>query len=138
MRDIKFRLFDIEDRKMKDKVFSKDLEAFSLTYCLKNKDEYVVMQYTGIKDKNGKEVYEGDIMGQCFDDYKDSICEVKYEDGMLILENIKNKYKRPCNINDGFGWSKLSNYTGYKNGFEVIGNIYENKELLEKIKWAFQ
>jgi hypothetical protein len=50
---------------------------------------------------------------------------------MLILETVKSKAIRPCNIDDGFGWSKLSNYHHYRNGFEVIGNIYENEELLK-------
>jgi len=87
-------------------------------------------EFTGLFDKQGVEIYEGDILGRCFDDY-DENCIVKYKSGMLILETVKCKAIRPCNIDRGFGWSELKYYHHYRNGFEVIGNIYENSELLK-------
>lgn len=89
-----------------------------------------VGQFTGLLDKNGVEIYEGDILGRCFDDY-DENCIVKYKNGMLILETVNSRAIRPCNIDRGFGWSELKYYTHYRNGFEVIGNIHDNSDLLK-------
>lgn len=71
---------------------------------------FVLMQYTGLKDKNGKEIYEGDIVNQF---NVDTIGIVKFKDGLF---GIKSK---------GMFWHIHSKNT------EVIGNIYENPELLE-------
>lgn len=70
----------------------------------------VTMQYTGLKDKNGKEIYEGDIM-----QIDEDVCEVEFEYGCFSVDNVMAM--------DGEDW-----YSDY----EVIGNIYENSELLNK------
>lgn len=67
--------------------------------------DWKVMQYTGLKDKNGVDIYEGDILEREFDGFR---FEVKFRHGMFCAcQNTNDK-------------------------FEVIGNIYENPELLEK------
>jgi uncharacterized phage protein (TIGR01671 family) len=81
--------------------------------------DIVVMQFTGLTDKNGKEIYEGDI--------------VKAESGWVKLGEIKY-YK------DGFDIVALDDpdYNGVslrsvgQNFIEVIGNIFEHPHLLEK------
>lgn len=74
-------------------------------YC----DRFHLMQYTGTKDRNGNEIYEGDIIKYTFGD-EENIDYIDFGEGMFSPSNA-------------IRWG-LSND-------EVIGNIYENKELLE-------
>jgi hypothetical protein len=72
---------------------------------------FELMQYTGLKDKNGKEIYEGDIDGS------DEPMYVVFENGSFGL-----KYKDMPNYFDTcIDWNRV----------EIIGNIYENPELLK-------
>ena len=85
-----------------------------------------IMQFTGLQDKNGKDIYEGDV--------------VKDDMGRIMMSGYHNL--RPCWIAisatnfhhaDFFYWSKWDNaIDGYSHtvSVEVIGNIYENPELL--------
>ena len=82
-------------------------------------------QYTGEKDKNGKEIYEGDIAKKETFDYKNpnfrniNYAKIKYVDELtgFFLVNKENK------IYYSLGADKYN--------IEVIGNIYDNPELLE-------
>jgi len=76
-----------------------------------------VMQYTGLKDKNGVEIYEGDILN-CFGD----IAEVYYDSSCALW---RYKYK-----NDGCKYLEILGTHSYEH-FEVIGNIYEHSHLLD-------
>ena len=81
---------------------------------VKRKNEIVLMQFTGLKDKNNKEVYEGDMVK----DYSGETQEVIWD----------------IHWNGMGGW----NLTGHSGVYEwigeeeIIGNIYENPELLKK------
>ena len=79
-----------------------------------NCDNGIICQYTGLCDKNEKEIYEGDIVRT----FKGDICVVEYnynEFGLKVIDKSK------C-----YGWVDFIDYK-----IEVIGNKYDNPELLE-------
>ena len=126
MREIKFRAWLKEEKKMVN-VETMDFTDKSIQYLEKNEfinayllrrvgfDDIELMQYTGLKDKNGKEIYEGDIV-ILNDTEEENRCVVKYKYGSYIL--IDGDLREDLsNVEDRF--------------LEVVGNIYENKNLLE-------
>jgi len=105
MRDIKFRVWD-----KYNKFFNSDYAINgNLVWgacegeIIKEKEHLVFMQYTGLKDKSGKEICEGDIV-------------VRDENPFIV--KIPRIYFPTCNIGE----------------LKVIGNIYENPELVKEAK----
>lgn len=93
------------------------------------KEQFNLMQFTGLKDKNGRKIYEGDIVKAKFINYAydeiDSPNEPKYIDKISFVEFRNHGFW----VNDesfGYEGENLWNW----NEMEVIGNIYENPELL--------
>ncbi len=87
-------------------------------------DPETVGQYTGLHDKNGKEIYEGDICKYYNPEDKDGICVIENW-GTSFVVNWKGGTISKSNIVSSMF------YLSCGNEFEVIENIYENKELLE-------
>lgn len=80
-------------------------------------DKIELMQSTGLKDKNGQEIFEGDILGTK-DGLLNGVVEYRSDLGMWTNSLIKyNNFERLCNV---------------ATSREIIGNIYENPELLEE------
>ena len=89
-------------------------------------DEETIGQYTGIKDKNGKKIFEGDILLRKTGQFE-SICLVKW--GKVEFSFLyKNRYDGK--IRKG-KWTR-GTYQGLDSYGEVIGNIYDNPELLKE------
>lgn len=80
-------------------------------------DETPIMQYTGLKDKNNKEIYEGDIL---FESFGERYYKVVFENGSFRAE-----------FKGDFEWHHFDLIDVVAQGCEVVGNIYENPELME-------
>lgn len=121
MREIKFRAWDGD--RMQTVLTLGLYEGFVSTNKL-NSDikDFVIMQFTGLKDKNSKEIYEGDVL--------------KVPDWYDLPENTSMTYNNQevsfadCSFSLG-GTSMHEDYEYISEECEVIGNIYENPELLK-------
>lgn len=143
MRNIKFRAWDTKKKKWLDSSeyqlgwINNELvinpvyngkgymdEEWSSSVDLESdlSDHVELMQYTGLLDKNGKEIYEGDILQYNYQNYKSSHLEtIKwYENGFFHFQN-----------EDVLFGCKASMSSVY---YEIIGNIFENPELLNQPK----
>lgn len=123
-REIKFRAWDGFQKKMFD------IKSLKLPHREDLSPEVYLMQYTGLLDKNGKEIYEGDIVKfyPVLDDIlkgKDPLATtVSYDDGCFYV--LKMNTDMCLLIDAAKAWN---NYE--KGGIEIIGNIYEHPHLLE-------
>ena len=133
MRDIDFRAWDKITKRMMLVVsisFKRNRELLQYLlnggdpndYNLARRDaeDAILLQYTGLKDKNGRKVYEGDIVHYCSEDI-DVVSEIGFDESLLayVMYSWEGNYI--------FGYEPSS-------VFEVIGNIYENPELVEDLK----
>ena len=129
-REIKFRAWLKEDKKMEN-VKTMDFTDKTIRCLKKNEfinayllrrvsfDDVELMQYTGLNDKNGKEIYEEDILF-----FRDENMKyiVVWQDAAFIIKSIEiRKYsEKMCWLDD----TEIC--------CEIIGNVYENKNLLEE------
>ncbi|MHB8483527.1 MAG: YopX family protein [Nitrospiria bacterium] len=143
MREIRFRAWDKKLKKMREPFTLQSLrEAYDggWHYCSSGDDSlchlgeypedenFEIMQYTGIRDKNGKEIYEGDIVKVTGDGW--------HKDGEIaVIEwhqyGLSKIIYRYINLNTDLGDYQFDNYDAGRVELEVIGTIYENSELLK-------
>ena len=105
------------------KVYSGDVGIPEYTIDVTN--QVILMQYTGCRDKNGIEIYEGDVIK----DKYDKIWLVQWYVGAFVITD-----KIPDSDGQTSTYSHFSNLSNHHFYFEVIGNIWENPELLEMVK----
>ena len=138
-REIKFRVWNNTDKEM---YFSKPLEFRNLGYMDledggdglyglmghalttskgidTNKKEFIIQQWTGLKDSKGNEIYEGDIIS-----YLQHLFNTSPDNYPVKTKEVKWKNMQGC-------WNVYESQAG-ESDLEVIGNIFENSELLNK------
>ena len=138
MREIKFRVLIDNKIYYQDKYEAYGDNLSSIDICKKTititsfynyenvyrfeYEEVKLMQYTGVKDKNGKEIYEGDILF-----FRDENMKyvVVWQDAAFIIQSIEIR-----TYSEKMYW-----IDDVEICCEIVGNIYENKNLLEENKW---
>ena len=127
MRQIKFRVWDKLKKRMLDSFGLWELHDdgqnlehgngsifVNRRYNLFKKKDFLFLQFTGLKDKNGKKIYEGDVI-KCLN----KSMEIKFMNAQFIATDGKGIY---------------TIWTNDDGDIEVLGNIYENPLLVKKSK----
>ena len=126
MRDIKFRSWNKVSKTMYGNSIYNCKDSFDMQ--LKHPQIYEVMQYIGLEDKNGRKIYEGDIIRYSDIEISNTDCGIEYNDiiniGEVLYDNESAYYyvTNTYSVEMDEVWEDA----------EVIGNIYENPELLER------
>ena len=116
MREIKFRVWDKQKKFM-----IKTVAIQNLTYKFASNKDHIFLQYIGLEDKNGEEIYEGDVLIDC-----------EGEKWFVFYDNTCGWYRLKSCYNDEVIEDIPDNLTSdNKLDMKIIGSIYENPELLE-------
>ena len=145
MRELKFRAWDSADKMMyhniQDGIKFDDGSCYSFDKFLRNSvgdpdmedyHRWSIMQYTGLMDKNGKEIYEGDIIQS-----KSEMVRLVTNEptGRIAIKNYTVRWEHEIARWGRFKDGKFELLSGLKKEYldqwyTVIGNIYENPELI--------
>jgi uncharacterized phage protein (TIGR01671 family) len=133
--NIKFRVFDKALQKylyaLSGIVFDDGIESYKyedIGFFLDCPNLYVCEQFTGILDKNGKEIYEGDILAEKHDHASD----YTGDEETYIKHHIVRKVPGYFTYDEDDKFSLILNaFNGVNSYVEVVGNIYENPELID-------
>jgi len=123
-RPIKFRVWDKRETKgMSTKNMLYDAQLHHFWQDFVDYPGYELMQYTGLTDKNGKEIYEGDILKISYGAMGDVIGQVLYESdhgGYIFQWEQKGPNQNYINLNCDVAFESV-----------IVGNIFEHSELLK-------
>lgn len=134
-REIKFRAWNKLKGRWEDKLclYLDDSKIGDVSECFHNEEDseaYDIQQYTGLKDRNGTEIYEGDILREDWGHGETRDYTVEWgEDGWFLIMlgcekwTIKEAMKEPCESQPRMVY--------FYHDMIVVGNIFENPELLE-------
>ena len=136
-RQIKFRVWNISEKKFdypSGYAITGDghfLAYGKLFYSVDNPNDFVIQQFTGLLDKNEREIYEGDIVKCTWSEGllawegkgypKEGICRIRWESNGWIIPSHPGAFEPP---QDSCGCANWQN--------EIIGNIFESPKLLTK------
>lgn len=142
-REIKFRAWGKENKQF----YPHDSLTFAMGRMSESAEEkgYILLQYTGLKDKNGVEIYEGDLVAlACSGDgatkRHNIFGEVKWSEDRFVVAIPDKTVKVIGGESEGkmLSWREIHSWTGmhtcltgWESTREVIGNIYSNPELIK-------
>ncbi len=143
MREIKFRAWDVADKEMREVAmlrwengrmsriagYWKGTRDNGWTDYDPADDKYILMQFTGLLDKNGKEIYEGDVIVQMASNYRTNERLELRRQVVKIEPFYFADYEDSC-AGSGFMLETCS-LEKIEKEWEIIGNIYENPELIK-------
>ncbi len=147
MREFKFRVWDTKSKVMLDwfgimqEAFNRDGSRLLYDVFTRIHEHWIIQQFTGLKTKNGREIYEGDILESPMPDFNNK---------HLFPDNTKYEYSwwergtvtyypelarfglNFCSPFGGEGYTgKEQHISEYLEDWKLIGNVFENPELLK-------
>ena len=124
MRELKFRAWDAKANKM-----ILDISPRQIYLRVPYSERMEIMQFSGLHDKHGNEIYEGDIIKSKYSNFDK---ETNYVYSLVVFSNGSYKYKTKA-YKDSLDneWPSVFDYDLLDS--EVVGNIYENNDLLKEL-----
>ena len=124
---MRFKAWDKDRKRWTNYSIADDLPRFydKHTGCWKTDKEgkrFVLSQYIGLKDKNNREIYEGDVIKAISFARWIGVVEYSDENQAFIFDDLDKKYRGKSTV--------FMNQ--FDDGFEILGNIYENPKLLKE------
>jgi uncharacterized phage protein (TIGR01671 family) len=139
MREIKFRAWDKEEERIRDwknllaigygpnKIMDSEIDD-----SIFNDDQFQLMQFTGLYDRHGKEIYEGDILKwKCSHGAISGGGKVKLHKVTIEWGHLTSAHGYSLTIHKGGEKYAVEKSYWNKEDREIIGNIYENPELIK-------